>query len=503
MLRIKRTLPLLSSLMLTSLAYGQSNSTIWNPMQQNVNFIDGDNVSLKSRLQAASTYNFLNGAYAASDSMRVYHTEGKNSLSWLSVDPFNILNVAPGNDWLEIKNNIANSVYKNIDTLYNFFWSPSLNNWDVNDKLEITDIVGNTTIARTLTENNASLMELKKRTYEMYNENGVLDSAIIEVWNNNDWEKFQKATYLYDTLGNEIGLIYSHFNVAENNWNDLVKYEVTNVDGKLVSLNSLIPDTAGEWMNSTSNQYFYDAAGNMTRRLSLESDSNFNWVESTQIQYLYNAAGQLVQTEYTVWDAVNFDWVSGNKNIYAYDSVGNLVSKVKQNYNGSLYINTSKENLLYTNDVLTSVEYSNWAGIEWNTNNRINIVDTRVDNGGTVMVWEQDWNTGAYWETVNNNAKTTYYFEEYNDDGTKIPTIKANQISLYPNPTANEFTIEVAQAKIEAVHIYNVTGALVMSVRENAAQKATIDIASLQSGMYQVQVITNTGVGTQKLNVVK
>ncbi|WP_431108079.1 T9SS type A sorting domain-containing protein [Winogradskyella poriferorum] len=66
---------------------------------------------------------------------------------------------------------------------------------------------------------------------------------------------------------------------------------------------------------------------------------------------------------------------------------------------------------------------------------------------------------------------------------------------LYPNPTKNQFTIQLNDyLKLENVNIYDNLGKLVLSLKETI-----IDTSKLSSGLYVVEVETESGKQTKKL----
>jgi hypothetical protein len=71
----------------------------------------------------------------------------------------------------------------------------------------------------------------------------------------------------------------------------------------------------------------------------------------------------------------------------------------------------------------------------------------------------------------------------------------ASQFSIFPNPTTNQFTIQLdMDSELERINIYNNLGQLVHST-----SVPVVDSSNLSSGMYYVEVITNEGKATKKL----
>lgn len=78
-----------------------------------------------------------------------------------------------------------------------------------------------------------------------------------------------------------------------------------------------------------------------------------------------------------------------------------------------------------------------------------------------------------------------------------VSSFEASNIKMYPNPATTNFTIE-AQDLVSNVSIYNVLGQEVIKNNPNNNQ-ATIDISSLQAGIYVVKATINGTVSTSRI----
>ena len=69
------------------------------------------------------------------------------------------------------------------------------------------------------------------------------------------------------------------------------------------------------------------------------------------------------------------------------------------------------------------------------------------------------------------------------------------QVSIYPNPASNLFTIKSlnSQILIETVNIFNLQGKLIQSISKNKVTKVQIDTKELAKGLYLAEITTNTG----------
>jgi hypothetical protein len=86
---------------------------------------------------------------------------------------------------------------------------------------------------------------------------------------------------------------------------------------------------------------------------------------------------------------------------------------------------------------------------------------------------------------------TYQHFTILKTDGEELPNVL-----VYPNPTSNNFTVNV-NGEI-TVKLYNMLGKEVLS--QNANGKAIINISHLQNGVYNVQVFSgNKIIGYSKI----
>ncbi|MEI6488788.1 MAG: T9SS type A sorting domain-containing protein [Bacteroidota bacterium] len=71
-------------------------------------------------------------------------------------------------------------------------------------------------------------------------------------------------------------------------------------------------------------------------------------------------------------------------------------------------------------------------------------------------------------------------------------------INIIPNPATNQFTIENSQLRMNSIHIYNVLGEEVQSLKLESS-KLAVDISSLANGVYFVEVETEKGIVRKRL----
>lgn len=95
----------------------------------------------------------------------------------------------------------------------------------------------------------------------------------------------------------------------------------------------------------------------------------------------------------------------------------------------------------------------------------------------------------------------------YTDTSAIMPTATGNAepgstFSMYPNPAGSKVVIQATDGdKIESIAILNLNGEVCMRTGNESKAECEISLLSLRTGLYIIQVTTNSGVATRKLIV--
>jgi hypothetical protein len=82
--------------------------------------------------------------------------------------------------------------------------------------------------------------------------------------------------------------------------------------------------------------------------------------------------------------------------------------------------------------------------------------------------------------------------------------VSNDELSLYPNPATNKTSIVVkGNFKMEQVAVYNVLGQIVYKQKADSANKHELNLSTLMSGIYTVEIFTDKGTVSRKLEVLK
>jgi Secretion system C-terminal sorting domain len=142
-------------------------------------------------------------------------------------------------------------------------------------------------------------------------------------------------------------------------------------------------------------------------------------------------------------------------------------------------------------------------------------VSLAIDNATGIIVWNAPNQVCEYLMVIKvseyrNVGGTYYYIGSTIQDVTTNPSCPSllavgdytltSDITIYPNPTTNQFQVSSTRHKVVAVSIYNVLGELVMSkVESQKSKELVIDVSALMKGGYILEVTTENGVVRKKL----
>ncbi len=79
-----------------------------------------------------------------------------------------------------------------------------------------------------------------------------------------------------------------------------------------------------------------------------------------------------------------------------------------------------------------------------------------------------------------------------------------NDFQIYPNPAKNRFTIEAGAESIEQIRVLDLSGKLVYNgLNSNMESKLFVNSANWESGVYFIQIYTESEIFHQKVVVTR
>lgn len=87
-----------------------------------------------------------------------------------------------------------------------------------------------------------------------------------------------------------------------------------------------------------------------------------------------------------------------------------------------------------------------------------------------------------------------------NDCGVvNVPEIEKNNLTVYPNPATNKFTVDLGNDEKANIQLFNLVGQQVYN--ETITGSAQVNVSNLHSGVYMLKVNQNGKVTTTKVVV--
>lgn len=106
----------------------------------------------------------------------------------------------------------------------------------------------------------------------------------------------------------------------------------------------------------------------------------------------------------------------------------------------------------------------------------------------------------VFCDSIQELSSMSFHFNVINS--TSINEFSENRLSVFPNPANEQITLDNGQGMMDELYVYDIMGREIRKHSINAT-KSTLDISNLQSGMYFLKIITEQGILTRKVQVVR
>ena len=197
-----------------------------------------------------------------------------------------------------------------------------------------------------------------KSEYTYINE-GLWDTEIYSVMENNRWLPSDKSEFKYDENRNLIR--EPHFKWEDENW--IPYYNLENYIGATGLIDSVITsrfDSA--WHNESRRVYTYD--GENITELLISRFNNEQWENNSKYEYVYNSDGQLTSETYST--IRNGQWRLSSKDSLRYENghCTELLIYMRTMWGGNNWMLRGKTTFEYEGDrVISQTNYSaGWGG---------------------------------------------------------------------------------------------------------------------------------------------
>jgi len=98
---------------------------------------------------------------------------------------------------------------------------------------------------------------------------------------------------------------------------------------------------------------------------------------------------------------------------------------------------------------------------------------------------------------IDDNVKVEVKFEE----AVTVDDLFINNISIFPNPAQNKFTVE-SEEKIKTIKLFDISGQVIKDISVDALS-IDVNVANMDTGIYFVEIHTSNSILTQSIQVIK
>ncbi len=334
-----------------------------------------------------------------------------------------------------------------------------------------------------------------------YNSNGDITYQLTEVWDNGSWVNETQWFYTYDANGNQTVF---EWQVWENGaWVGFMKWLSTYDANNLLTLFIQQMWDNGAYADFTRTTYTYDANNHMSVAIS-EMFLGF-WMNSSKENYTWDANGNNTEILTESWDMMTNSWVNQMKEMMSYGTNNLLTEMIMQEWDGAAWRNLMKILHHYTNSLLTLSQTYQWDGSSWANDTKT--IHTYDAQNNLIESLNQTWD-GNNWV---NDSRCTYTWgnpttsAEDNDITPADFELKQN----YPNPFNPSTKIEFSLAEPSKVslEVFDALGNIVSTLAsgELAAgnYKIEFNAKNLTSGIYFYKLTSNNFMITRKMMLIK
>ena len=250
-----------------------------------------------------------------------------------------------------------------------------------------------------------------------YTEEGLWNTEIYSLLENNRWQPSDKSEFSYDENGNLTREL--HFKWDDGEWAPY--YNLQNYIGATGLMDSVITSNFDSvWRNETKRVYTYE--GERITELLISWFNNGQWEDNSKYEYVYNSQGQM--TSETFSTIRNGQW--------------RLSSKDSLNYENGHCI----ERLIYMRTM--------WGGNSWMLRGK-----TEFEYDGDHIVNQTSYSAGWFGGgEMSFDGKTDFYYDSYNQMVSKTTSIYNESEWIVRDEYSNHFDTEKKAAEMMGCEAY-------------------------------------------------
>ena len=330
--------------------------------------------------------------------------------------------------------------------------------------------------------------------------------ALSEEWNNNAWTNTSKSTFTYDASGNILSTTTETWDNGA--WLNAARMVNTlNADGTVKeTLTQSWQD--GDWQDAMKTVFTYNATKKvLTQTTQMSLGEGLPPMDFSKLTYTYNEQDQLTDQLLQTVNFATMQLVNSEQNHYTYNTDGTENQMVTQNwgltnewenttrntntYNASKQVvsdlNEIWENNTWVNDYSASYSYhsggqleesegKDWINGKWE--NSFKELFTYNNQNEISQVVSQEWNTAqSKWD---DKSRITYSYDATGFDPLELT---GNSLTVFPNPFADQITVQSKLTTEQTIEVFNADGQLVYSVKM-LTDNFKVYLGELEKGIY-------------------
>ena len=245
----------------------------------------------------------------------------------------------------------------------------------------------------------------KKEKYSFtYNSQGNWSMSYIEIIENGLWVNQERNTYNYDTEENILSEFSEKwlFDKWNDNWKVIYSYDS---DGNIATeINERAFGFPAKLDKEFKHTYTYNSEGNQTKNITEKWDGS-QWINFSKNTLAYDSNKNLTLMLTEVWDGSK--WLNFFNSTFTYDSNGNSISLIEEIWDIPLgkWFNKSRYiNVYDSNGYKTSLTKEQWL-LDWTNMSKINF--SYDSNGNLISKINEQWTQGQW----KKDSKQTYEYD--------------------------------------------------------------------------------------------
>ena len=250
-----------------------------------------------------------------------------------------------------------------------------------------------------------------------YTNEGLWDTEIYSVMENNQWTVSDKCTFSYDENGNNTEEL--HYK-----WNE------------------------GEWLPYYKQQTFIGATGLIDYILTSRYDST--WIGESKRVYTYSDG---LVTELMISNFNGTEWAESAKYEYTYNDESQLSTQIYSTIRNGQWRVNSKDSLCYENGKCT--ELLSYMRMMWGGNGWMLIGKTAFEYDGDRVINQTSYSGGWFGGgEMSFNGKTEFFYDSYGQMVSKTTSIYNESEWIVRDEYTNRFDAEKKAAEMMGCEAY-------------------------------------------------